>query len=67
MNGEVSMPEILGLPGARLVSLSAEHGSLELEDPNLALIPCDRVNLIVGYGDWTVCLHDQLVGVRKGR
>lgn len=67
MDGEVSMPEVLGLPGATLVTLSAEHGYLELDDPNLPLKTGDRVNLIVGYGDWTVCLHNQLVGVRKGK
>ncbi len=67
MNGEVSMPEVLGVPGVKLATLSAEHGYLELDDPNLPIKTGDRVNLIVGYGDWTVCLHDQLVGVRKGK
>jgi D-serine deaminase-like pyridoxal phosphate-dependent protein len=66
-NGEVSMPKVLGTSRAKLVSLSAEHGFLELDDPNLPLKTGDRVNLIVGYGDWTVCLHNQLVGVRKGK
>ena len=27
----------------------------------------DKLNFIVGYGDNTVYLHDQLYGVRKGR
>lgn len=67
LNAEISMPEVQGLAGTRLVSLSAEHGNLELDDPNLPLTTGDQVNLIVGYGDWTICLHDQLVGVRQGK
>jgi D-serine deaminase-like pyridoxal phosphate-dependent protein len=67
INSEISMPEVLDKPGARLVALSAEHGILELDDPKLAIKSGDRVNLIVGYGDLTVFLHNQLVGVRKGK
>jgi D-serine deaminase-like pyridoxal phosphate-dependent protein len=67
LNGEVSMPEVQNCPGIHLTELSAEHGYLELKDPNNPLMTGDRVNLIVGYGDWTVFLHNQLVGVRKGR
>jgi D-serine deaminase-like pyridoxal phosphate-dependent protein len=67
LNAEISMPEVLDKPGARLVDLSAEHGYLELDDPNLPIKTGDRVNIIVGYGDLTVCLHNQLVGARKGK
>lgn len=67
LNADVSMPEIRDRPGVRLTALSAEHGFLKLDDPDLSLKTGDPVNLIVGYGDFTIFLHDQLVGVRHGR
>lgn len=66
LNAEISMPQVQGFAGIQLVGLSAEHGHLELNNPNPPLKPGDRINLIVGYSDWTTCLHDQLIGVRKG-
>ena len=46
--------------------LAAEHGIIELERPNDALKVGDKLEWIVGYGDTTVCLHDEMVGVRSG-
>jgi len=66
MNGEISMPEAKDLPGIRLVSLSAEHGVLALDDAAPQLQVGDKLSFIAGYGDFTIFQHDQLVGVRDG-
>ena len=61
------MPEVRDVPGAILVSLSAEHGLLELNSSSGPLRVGDKINFTVGYGDLTVFLHDQLFGVRHGK
>jgi D-serine deaminase-like pyridoxal phosphate-dependent protein len=48
------------------IRLSAEHTSFELVEPIPDLRIGDKVDFLVGYGDTTVCLHDELVGVRNG-
>ena len=67
MSGDVSMPEVVGLPGVTLTGLDAEHGYLTIENDDVQVRPGDRVNFHVGYGDSTVFLHDTLVGVRNGK
>lgn len=67
MNCEIFMPKATNLQGVELTSLSAEHGVLNITDPDLVLKVGDRINFMVGYGDWTVFLHDRLYGVRSGQ
>ncbi len=67
MSVDVALPRPKGLAAVDSVSLSAEHGRIELREPNLDLRVGDKVEWIVGYGDTTVCLHDELVGVRGER
>ncbi len=59
-------PEPVGLPGVKRMSMSAEHGSLTMEEPNSTVKLGDRFDFMVGYGDATVFLYDQLYGVRDG-
>ncbi len=60
-------PAPLGLAQkVRKVVSSAEHGALELESPNDTLEVGDLLDFVVGYGDGTVYLHDEMVGVRGG-
>ena len=66
MNGEVAMPELVGIPGVKVISLSAEHGTLQLDSADIPLRVGQKVDFIVGYGDNTVYLHDHLYGVRRG-
>ena len=66
MSGDTAMPQPRGLTGVKSVSLSAEHGRIELEEPNLDLKVGDKLEWIVGYGDTTVCLHDVMYGIRDG-
>lgn len=70
LNQELAKPRVISHPGIELNSLSAEHGSLQLQDPTLAneaLKIGDRVELMPGYSDWTCVLHDHLFGFRDDR
>jgi len=62
----VTMPKPVGLEGVEVKSLSSEHGVLAIENPDIKLKVGDKIMLSVGYGDWTLFLHDQLFGVRNG-
>ena len=61
------MPAPRDLPPVTLVKLSAEHTKIELEHANAAPRVGDKIELIVGYSDTTVHLHEEIVGVRGGR
>lgn len=59
-------PKPIGLNGVKSVSLSAEHGKVELESANNTLQVGDKLEFIVGYSDATVFLHDEMYGTRGG-
>ncbi len=67
MSADHALPQPRSLGTVARVSLSAEHGVVELATP--AEQPCvgDRLEWIVGYADTTVFLHDELYAVRDGR
>lgn len=65
MSSDSKVPQPKGLTGVKSVSLSAEHGRIELEQPTDLQVG-DKIEFAVGYGDTTVHLHDVLYGVRKG-
>lgn len=67
INGEYSLPEVKDLPGVQVARLSAEHAILRLEPHAPEIHVGDKVNLIVGYEDLTVFLHDRLFGARNGK
>jgi D-serine deaminase-like pyridoxal phosphate-dependent protein len=67
MNIEVALPEVRNIEGVRVSSLHAEHGLLEVENPEINLNYGDKINFIVGYGDYTVNLYDNIFAVRNGR
>ena len=67
MSGDAALPEPQGLPAVRSLRLSAEHTTIELEAPGEAPAIGDQVELIVGYSDTTVHLHEEIVGLRAGR
>ena len=50
-----------------LMRLSAEHTILELVDASETPRIGERIEFVVGYGDTTVHLHDELYGIRDGR
>ena len=63
---DIAQPKPKDLDHVASTLLAAEHGIIELERPNDALKVGDKLEWIVGYGDTTVCLHDEMVGVRNG-
>lgn len=67
MSSDGAVPAPVGLPPARPVKLSAEHAVLELDSPSDTPAVGDKVLFVVGYGDTTVHLHEEIVAVRAGR
>jgi D-serine deaminase-like pyridoxal phosphate-dependent protein len=67
MSSEAALPRPKGVAAVQTVSLSAEHGRIELSEPNDTPGVGDRLEWIVGYGDTTVCLHDEMVATRGDR
>lgn len=57
-------PKPLGIDHVEKIAFSAEHGILTLSEPNETLQVGDTFDFIVGYGDATVFLHDQIYGAR---
>jgi D-serine deaminase-like pyridoxal phosphate-dependent protein len=66
MSSDAAVPRPIGLEGVKSVSLSAEHGRIELEEPNTALKVGDKLEFVVGYSDTTVHLHEEMFGIREG-
>jgi D-serine deaminase-like pyridoxal phosphate-dependent protein len=67
MSCDTAMPAPVGLPPAKLMKLSAEHTTIELEAPSATPEVGDKVRLVVGYGDTTVHLHEEIAAIRGGR
>jgi D-serine deaminase-like pyridoxal phosphate-dependent protein len=67
MSSDAAVPWPIGLDGVKSVSLSAEHGRIELEEPNTALKVGDKLEFLVGYSDTTVHLHEEMFGIRDSR
>ena len=61
------MPTPRGLPAISAMKLSAEHTKIELEQRSAVPRIGDKIELIVGYSDTTVHLHEEIVGIRGGR
>ncbi len=60
------MPQPKGLANVKEVRMSAEHGVIELTEPNTDIKVGDRLEWCVGYTDATVVLHETMYGVRDG-
>jgi D-serine deaminase-like pyridoxal phosphate-dependent protein len=52
--------------GVKSVRITAEHGQFELDAPSTQPRIGEKLEWLVGYGDMTVCLHDEMYGVRDG-
>jgi D-serine deaminase-like pyridoxal phosphate-dependent protein len=62
-----SIPEALGIGPVDIFKLSAEHGVITLAADNDAPARGDRFEIVPGYSDSTVFLHDMMYGIRDGR
>ena len=67
MNAEIFKPQVIGVPGVKVESLSAEHGSLALDPEAPPLQIGQQIELIPGYGDLTNVLHSCFYGFRGGK
>jgi D-serine deaminase-like pyridoxal phosphate-dependent protein len=59
-------PQVVGLGPLKSMVLTAEHGILELQEPDRTHKVGDLMTLIPGYTDSTVCLHDEMCVIRAG-
>jgi D-serine deaminase-like pyridoxal phosphate-dependent protein len=66
MSSDAAVPSPLGVENVESVNLSAEHARIELTEPDSRLRVGDRVEFVVGYGDTTVHLHEEIYGIRDG-
>lgn len=64
-SSQFTLPEAKDRTDVVVTGLSAEHASLSLTDSTLKI--GDKIELISGYSDMTVFLHDQLYGIRNDR
>lgn len=60
------LPAPKDIANVSAVKMSAEHGTIELTEPNAEVRVGDRIPWYVGYTDSTVVLHDTLYGIRDG-
>ena len=66
VHGDYELPEALGTD-IEVVALNAEHGHLSLGKNARDLKVGDKVEMVSGYSDMTVFLHDVIYGVRDDR
>jgi D-serine deaminase-like pyridoxal phosphate-dependent protein len=67
VNPDVHLPLVKGHPDAEVTQLSAEHCAVKLGPQSQDLKIGDKVELIVGYADFTTVLHDSFYGFRGDR
>ena len=66
MSVQHGSPRPLGVGALKSMVLSAEHGTLEFEEPDVSHQVGDAIEFIPGYTDSTVCLHDEICVIRNG-
>lgn len=66
-NMEIHPPRVVGRDDARFVSLSAEHGVLELAPSAQDIQIGDRLTIIPGYADFSTVLHNEFYAFRGDR
>ncbi len=67
LSGHHSDPQPLDCGEVEAYVLSAEHGIVKLLQPTDSPRAGDKIEIIPGYSDSTVFLHDVLYGIRSGR
>jgi D-serine deaminase-like pyridoxal phosphate-dependent protein len=60
-------PQPVGLTDVMSLRMSAEHATITLAKPNPQIHIGDAFDFVISYGDYTVCLHDVLYGIRQGK
>ena len=67
LNVEIAMPRVIDRPGLEFERMSAEHGQLSVAADAAPLGIGDRLEVVPGYADLTVFLHERFYGFRDGR
>jgi D-serine deaminase-like pyridoxal phosphate-dependent protein len=67
VNPDIHPPQLKGLPDAEVLSLSAEHCTLKLGPESQRLKIGDKVELFVGYADFTSILHEEFLCFRDDK
>jgi D-serine deaminase-like pyridoxal phosphate-dependent protein len=67
MHPDAALPVVVGYEDAVVKRLSAEHCELNLGPLSQNLKIGDKIELVVGYGDFTTVLHDEFYGFRNDR
>ncbi|MCL4534215.1 MAG: DSD1 family PLP-dependent enzyme [Chloroflexi bacterium] len=67
LSANMGNPLPLGCGQTTKVWLSAEYGLFEMAEPSPTPKVGDKIEWLVGYSDTTVCLHDELYGIRDGK
>jgi D-serine deaminase-like pyridoxal phosphate-dependent protein len=67
MSNDSTEPKPIGIEGVEELSLSAEHGKIELKAPSTTPQVGDLIEFIAGYSDTTVVLHEEIYGIRSGK
>lgn len=65
MNPDVHVPLVVGYEDATIKRMSAEHCELNLGSKSQDLKIGDKIELVVGYGDFTTVLHDNFFAFRN--
>ncbi|MEY4707959.1 MAG: hypothetical protein RJB58_1682 [Pseudomonadota bacterium] len=66
MSTDMALPRPIGLADIAAVKLSAEHAQIELGAPSETPRVGDKIELVVGYSDTTIHLHEEIVALRGG-
>jgi D-serine deaminase-like pyridoxal phosphate-dependent protein len=66
LSAYLQSPQPMDLANVASVRMSAEHGTVELSEPNTDVKVGDQLCWHVGYTDATVILHETLYGIRHG-
>jgi len=66
LSAERGLSTVKGIDGVELKALHAEHGLLEIRNPNAGVKIGQKIELWVQYSDATVNLHREMYGVRNG-
>lgn len=62
-----AVPKPLGIGAVEAYRASAEHGGIRLSAENDEIKIGDKIDLVVGYTDATLFLHDHLYGIRNDK
>ncbi len=67
MSSDTALPLPLGVDSIESMRFSAEHGVINTGEPVCGWDIGGKLEWVVGYGDTTVALHDEMYGVRDGQ